>query len=163
MGFDAGIYKVKRYDNNITPKNIYVIEHYLGWENNDWAKEHFNTPIEYAKYHCDTLEVNNLIPSEEALNFYRNTLHDNGYGSVIYDEMLYFGRPSGTNIHDWFIEHLGKNFEKGISNENIELQPNLISDITKFLKQSEKVSKEVLYDNLKEYRSKAHKVPLSRG
>lgn len=118
MGFDAGIYKVKRYSRDITPENIFTIEKYIEWEKNDWAKKHFTDPEAFAIYNYGNTSEDRYVPTEDIINFYKDTIHDSGYGSkIIYEEMLYFGRPAGTNIHDWFIEHLGKDFKKELSKD----------------------------------------------
>lgn len=118
MGFDAGIYKVKRYSRDITPENISTIEKYIEWETNDWAKQHFNNPEDFAIYNYGNTSEDRYIPTEDIINFYKDTIHDNDYGSkVIYEEMLYFGRPAGTNIHAWFESHLGKDFKKELSKD----------------------------------------------
>lgn len=81
MGFTCGIYKCPLYK-NLSFKDIYDINQYFSYFNNDWAKEKFSSVEEFMKcYHY-------RMPTQDEIDFFKVKIHKDEWNyTTISDEI----------------------------------------------------------------------------
>lgn len=100
MGFSAALYVIPKYNRASTPEEVSIVSSYLEYENNSWAKQHFNNAEEYvANYKGKNVK----IPSKDVIDYYRTQLYTDEYGSVtLYKSMADWCSNGSSTIHPWF-------------------------------------------------------------
>ena len=100
MGFECGFIKIKRCG-DITFKEYDIINSYITYQKESWAKEHFDTFEKYYAYltgsdKVDDTAIEKIEINQDYVDFYKNNP----------EETLTFWCSIGRYLDNYIIEHL---------------------------------------------------------